>query len=315
MTKSITCALCKPLIGVLSGNSTNGKCICDSSRYFRWDDSSTSCICFAGYFFNSTAKVCKDCTLVVGTVSNENDNGLACTCDTGMNWNSTLLACRCSSGSFPTQSGCQLCSTITIGLRNSSSDGISCSCLTNSNFVWNFTNMICQCKSGLYLNALNTCSVCGGPFTSSISIDNKCICSKGFEWINYKCACNDSSYLGPNKTCHLCSKVPSATSDPTNGLVCTCTPGVSTWSLSLAACVCGVFGEYISSDGSCASCSSISKSTGISNKLVCSCKTSSEWVASLFGCYCISGFYLSSANVCISCAGMVGYKPANSTGT
>lgn len=305
------CVTCNGMVGVMSGfYSFDGECLCNTTSNFVWSVISKTCVCASGFYFQPSTKSCGDCSFVNGAVQNVTDDGLKCTCNTGITWNTTLLYCFCGLGNYPNvDRTCKKCSDLVGSVAAGSSNGAQCDCHAVGNFVWNFTTASCVCKSGYYLDATNKCVVCNGTGTFNASLLNKCNCdtAKTFEWSssNYRCQCNSTSYLKADGTCALCSSIIGYDNNPTNGQACGC-KGVSTWSSTNRNCSCAANATFINLNGECPLCSTRDLALGSSNKIICNCKNNSVWNTEVANCICVSKTYLSSAKSCLSCTGMVG---------
>lgn len=252
LSKTGTCLSCKTLAGTVAlGTTLNFECVCDSTKNFRWDSVSKTCICSIGFYFKDTTKTCIDCTTVVGNAVNPADNGKTCTCLANLTWSPTLYACRCATiGFFPNAEGkCTKCSTLLYGLATGAlSNGVACTCNTAGMFVWKPATFSCECGSKYYLSAAKTCLLCSGSGNLGTSTDNVCNCNAGsnFEWKtpNLRCLCKDGFYLKDSSTCASCSTVLGYNDEvSSDGTTCPCNSG-STWNTTAKACAC-TLGNYV----------------------------------------------------------------------
>jgi len=97
--KNNLCTSCSTLtVGLNSPiSSANEICTCKASGYFEWSSSSFTCVCMSQYYYVSTTRSCKPCSLVLGNDPSIVTDGRSCQCQQGA-WNATLYICKCPNG-------------------------------------------------------------------------------------------------------------------------------------------------------------------------------------------------------------------------
>ncbi len=264
---------------VAKGQSACYKCL---GAAYNSAAGSTSCVCDAGYHFDSTGEcvACPDGYTSVQTSTDDTAPTSCTACMVGYQSNSGTghICVICAQGTYSsTATGQTMCYTCPSGSSNLAAGSTSCACPAGNFFDSANGGNCVACQDGFTSVSSTTdspvtaCTVCPAGYASSVSTGNLCV------------ACGQGTYsaVAGQAACTTCPVY--ETNSGTANVGCT-----------LPTCAAG---NYILPDASCVPCPSGTYQSTAQQTSCVACPTHSTSLAGSTVCTCDSHYYMSAGRL------------------